>query len=201
MLDYFVSFLKSFNVVNETVMASWLLVARVTKNYPFLNPGVNLAFDELYGQIEDLEGVFSAIDDTDLKRDFLEEAKANPSWPEVFVRLFPYYMNRYIIDELTDAGEEKMLQSLAGKILDNYREYREAFIWLVRTLPDEWFRTFDVTYEKILIGMIHLLDITFREIENRREVSENRKMNRQINNYLFKDSRLEEFLLSADEDS
>ncbi|MAG14176.1 MAG: transcription elongation factor GreA [Spirochaetales bacterium] len=201
MLDYFTSFLKSFSVVNETVVASWLLVTRIVKQYPFLNPGKNIAFSELYEQIEDVESVFAAIDDGDLKKDFLENVKSSPDWPEVFVRLFPYYMSRYVIDELTESGKEDMLKVLATRILDNYREYREAFIWLVRALPDEWFGKFNVTYEKILIGMIHLLDITYREIENRRDVSENRKMNRQIQSYLFKDNRLEEFILSADEDS
>jgi transcription elongation factor GreA len=68
-------------------------------------------------------------------------------------------------------------------------------------MPFEWFADYDITYEKILIGMIHLLDITYREIENRREVSENRKLNRQILTYLFKEKRVEEFILAADEDS
>ena len=49
--------------------------------------------------------------------------------------------------------------------------------------------------------MIHLLDITYREIDNRRDVGENRKLNRQILTFLFKEKNLEEYILNADEDS
>jgi transcription elongation GreA/GreB family factor len=49
--------------------------------------------------------------------------------------------------------------------------------------------------------MIHLLGITFREINNKRDVSENRKLNKQIQSYLFKDQRLDAFVKESDEDS
>lgn len=201
MFDYFTGFLRSYSTVNEVVIACWLFVQRTVKQYPFLNPGLDVSFEQLSEGIEDLEGAFAAIEDVDLRKDFLEEVKVIEDWPAVFVRLFPHYMSRYIIDELKSAGEDEMLKSLVGSVLDNYREYRAAYIWLVKTMPFEWFKDYDITYEKILIGMIHLLDITFREIENRREVSENRKLNRQILTYLFKEKRVEEFILAADEDS
>ena len=49
--------------------------------------------------------------------------------------------------------------------------------------------------------MIHLLDITDREIENRKDVSLNRKLNKQIQTYLFDDKHVVNFLSSAEEDS
>jgi transcription elongation factor GreA len=68
-------------------------------------------------------------------------------------------------------------------------------------VDEEWFDELNVEYEKLLIGMIHLLDITFREIENRKDVSANRRVNKQIHSFLFKDSKLEQFIATADRDS
>jgi transcription elongation factor GreA len=48
--------------------------------------------------------------------------------------------------------------------------------------------------------MIHLLDITAREIDNRKDVSANRKLNRQIHTYLFKSGNLAEYINTADEE-
>ncbi|MBN1686066.1 MAG: transcription elongation factor GreA [Spirochaetales bacterium] len=201
MFDYFVGLLRSSNTVNEMVIACWLLVHNIVKQYPFLNPGIDTSFDTLIAQIEDLESVFSAIEDADLKRDFLEETKSLEGWPHIFVRLFPHYMNKYIIDQLAENEQREMLDSLVNTVLNNYKENRDAFVWLVRTMPFDWFLDYDTTFEKILIGMIHLLEITYREIDNRRDVSENRKLNRQILTFLFKEKNLEKYIFEADEDS
>ncbi len=201
MFDYFIGFLKSYSTVNEVVISCYLLVRRILRSYPFLNPGIDISFKELFDGIEELETVFSSIEDNDLKRDFLEHVKNFKQWPSIFVRLFPYYLSKYVIDELEEAGREQELQKLMDLIADKYREYREAFIWLARNMDVEWFEKYGMSYEKVLIGMIHLLDITFREINNRRDVSDNRRLNRQIQSFLFKDGNLINYIEKADEDS
>ncbi len=201
MFDYFVSFLRSYTVVTEVVASSYLLVRKVVRNYPFLNPGIDIPFGDLFEQIEDLESVFSGIGDSELQRDFLEELRKIEEWPELYVRLFTYYLSHYIIDQLEEHGREEELGELVTVIIDNYREYREAFVWMARNLDAEWLARFGVEYEKVLIGMIHLLDISFREIENRRDVSDNRRLNRQIQSFLFKDGKLSAYVESADEES
>ncbi len=203
MFSYFVGFLKAANTVNEMVVASFLLVKRVISIRPYLNPGIQFDFQEYYDQIESVEQVFARIEDSDLKREFLVNVKRNVrEWPEVFVRLFPYYLSRYIIDELESSDQEQKLREMYLLIADRYREYREAFVWLVRNIVnDEWLRMMEISQEKILINMVHLLDITYREISNKREVSQNRRINKQIQTYLFKENRLESFILSSEEDS
>ena len=200
MFEYFTGFLKTFTTVNEMVISGFLLIMQIVKKYPFLNPGFDFTFNELFDQIEDLEEKFSAIEDADLKHDFLENVRQKDEWEKLFVRLFPSYLSRFVIDQLSQTKSKQLANLLSG-IMDNYREYREAFIWLAKTYSEEWFEENAIPYEKILIGMIHLLDISFREIENKRNVSENRKINRQIHTYLFKDKRLELFLASVDKES
>jgi transcription elongation factor GreA len=84
----------------------------------------------------------------------------------------------------------------------DFREFRDAFLWIAKSAVDEpWFTSLGIPYEKILINMIHLLDITFRDISNKRNVTENKKLNRAIQTFLFKESRLQDFILSGDEDT
>jgi len=201
MFDFFVGFLKAFNAVNEYVIASFLFVRDLVKQYPYLNPGIDYTFSDLFDQIEDVELVFSRIDDPDIKREFLHEIKQNISgWQDLFIRFFPYFLNRYIIEELNSDNKEKY-KELIFSIVDNYRDYREAFVWLSKLHTEPWFQELDIQFEKILIGLIHLLDISYREIDNRRDVSLNRKLNKQIQNFLFKEQYLENYIDSADEDS
>ena len=201
MFEYFGSFLKSANAVNEHVVAANLLVRKIVERHPFLDPGVDLDFGQLYEQIEDVEGIFARIDSADLKRTFIQNLKQHvPEWPSLYVQLFPHFLSRDIIGELERSGHHDELAQLFMRSYENYREYRESFVWLARNVTDDrWFQRLNVDYEKILIAMIHLLDLTFRDIDNRRDASLNRRINRQIHNYLFKDGNLKRHLRSADE--
>jgi len=91
-------------------------------------------------------------------------------------------------------------------IVENYRDHKDAFIWAVKNLADkEWFRELGLSYEKILLTLVHILDISFKEIENHRDTTENRKINKQVQTLLFGDSktegRLEKFLEESGPDT
>jgi transcription elongation factor GreA len=163
---------------------------------------VELDFVKLFEQISNVEEVFSRIENNELKRDFLEHVKHHiPDWPDYFVRLFPYHLSRDIVHDLEAKGHEDRLKEMFFNIFNNYRDMREPFVWIVRNCgSDEWFQSLTVEQEKLLIAMVHLLDITAREIDNRRDVSANRKLNRQIHTYLFKSGNLAEYIDHADEE-
>ncbi|MBN1524405.1 MAG: transcription elongation factor GreA [Spirochaetales bacterium] len=203
MFSYYVNFLKSFSAVNEFILSSYLFVQKILKQMPFLNPGIQISFQELFANIEDIPGTFNKIDEPDLKKAFLIAVKLHiENWPQIYAMLFRHHLSRFIIDELVENGKDAELENLLETVITHYREYREAFVWLVKNLfSTEWYEKLKITYEKILICMVHLLDITFREIDNRREVSLNRKINKQIHQYLFTDKQIEVFLDKADEDS
>jgi transcription elongation factor GreA len=203
MFAYFTGFLKTYSSISEIVISSYLLVQRISAIYPYLNPGLDIDFKVLFEKIDDLVGLFSKIEDLELRKEFLMNVKKNrEDWPRIFSTLFRFYLSRYILDELLSADRLDIIKEIFDNHLDHYREHRESFIWLARNLIDEpWFDELEIPFEKVLICMIHLLDITFREISNRRDVSLNRRMNRQIQDFLIKDDRLIEFILSTDEDS
>lgn len=203
MFSYFTAFLKSFSIVNELVISSYLLITRIVAAHPYLNPGFNYKFVELFEQIDNLDEVFSKITESDFKKDFLVYVKKNiDNWPEIFARLFNLYQSKYIIDELVSSGEMEVLKTISYQLLMHYRELKEPFIWVARNLTVEsWFVSLNIPLEKILIAMIHLLDITYREISNKREVSLNRKLNKQIQDFLFKEEKLINYILNSGEES
>lgn len=205
MFEYFIGFLKSYSQVNENIIAAYLITNRIVKDFPFLNPGLNISFKSLLGDTDhrELETIFQNIEDNDLKKDFLDKLKRNRNdWPDLFVRLFPYYLSRFIIDELEAKNHQDKLSELFSSLLDQYKDKREAFIYAARTFPEHiWEEKYELSYEKVLIGMIHLLDITYREIDNKRDVSVNRRLNKQILSFLFQDGKLEEYIMRTDPDS
>ncbi len=201
--NYFTAFLKDNNNINELVISSYLIVTHIITIYPFLNPGISFTFKDLLKDSEEIETRFASIEDNDLRQDFLKATKLNfENWPQIFVKLFPYHLSTYIIDILSEEKYTDLLKELYTRLLYQYKDKREAFIWLARnTEKNSWETSFNIPFEKVLIGMIHLLDISFREITNKREVSFNRKINKQILNFLFKEKNLTDHLSTADEDS
>ena len=202
MFNYFTAFLKAANV-NEQVVCSFLFVTKIIKDFPFLNPGINYSFTDVFNDIEDLELMFGSIQYADLKREFLLEIKGNiDEWQNYYIQLFPYYLNKSVVEDLIGNGFDNLVKDKLQDIMTHFREFREAFLWIAKSAVDEpWFPSIGIPYEKILINMIHLLDITFRDISNKRNVTENKKLNRAIQTFLFKDNRLEDFILSGDEDT
>jgi transcription elongation factor GreA len=204
MFSWFTAFVKGNPAGSETVVASWLLVQRIVAAYPFLNPGGLPTFEELFARIENVEGTFARIEDPELKREFLAAVRRHVAeWMDVFVRLFFLSPVRYIVDELAAAGAWDELTGLVSTLLARSKEYRDAFVWMVRNLSGEsWLQErLAVSREKLLIGMINLLGLTFRDIANKRDGAANRRTNRQVQEYLFQEEHLLEFLMAADADA
>ncbi|MDR1316394.1 MAG: transcription elongation factor GreA [Spirochaetales bacterium] len=203
MLEYFTGFIRSFTTVNEQVLSSFLLVAKIIAKYPYLNPGIAINFKTILDQVENIEEIFQKVENANLKKELLLQIRKNsPQWQKLFITLFPHILSRQVLDELISASGEEALRDFFLHIINGYRENRVTFIWLVKNFfSSHWYELLNVKYEKILISSIHLLDISFREIENRKDVSENRKLNKQIHSYLFEDEkRVEKFIATEDEE-
>ena len=203
MSQYFAGFLKASSGQIENTIASLLIVERLNRDYPYLDPNTPLAFADLFADIDDLEYVFGILDSAALARDFLTHVHNEiGAWPHVYARIFLFHPIRQIVDTLNTPEHAEVVAELISDIVDEYREYRLPFVWLVRNESDVgWLAKHEIRPEKVLIGMIHLLDLTYRDIGNKRDPQINRKLNRQIADYLFKESRLDEFIAQATEES
>jgi transcription elongation factor GreA len=203
MFAYFSGYLRSWNQVTEQVLASYLLVKDLASRYPHLGTGLQLNFLELFDGIEDVPALFLNFRDNKLKEEFLHHIKLFvPGWADIYVKLFPYALNNTIILNLEKEGYEDKLIAMTAYCFENFREYREAVVWLFKNSGEEtWYKKTGISFEKQLITLIHILDLTYREIENHRETSENRKINKQVYTILFKDGILASFIDKADGDT
>jgi transcription elongation factor GreA len=198
MYSYFTGFLRSYSQVTEQVMASYLLVKDMAGKYPQVG-APQLNFQELFDGIEDIPSLFLSLKDAKLREDFLHHIKLLiPSWPDIYVRLFPWSLNTSIIANLEKENCGDKLTAMAQSCFENYRDYREAVVWLYKNaVKTPWFADAGISEEKLLITLIHILDITYREIENHRDTTENRRINKQVYTILFKDMALSLFIDDA----
>ena len=203
MYQYFAGFLKASSGQIENSIASLLIVERMHRDYPYLDPGGRVAFADLFADIDDLELVFTALDSAALAKDFLTHVNHEiEAWPHVYARIFLFHPIRQIVDTLSAPEHAAVVAQLVSDVVDDYRDYRLPFVWLVRNEGDTgWLSQHNIRSEKVLIGMIHLLDLTYRDIGNKRDPQTNRKLNRQIADYLFKEHHLDEYIAAATEES
>jgi transcription elongation factor GreA len=203
MFAYFIGYLKSYSQVNEQVAASFLLVKDLVGRYPHLDAGIKMNFLEIFEGVEDPGALFLNLKDAKLKEEFLRHIRLFvPGWADIFIRIFPRYPLQSIITDLRKEGCEEKLTALAADCFDNIREYREAVVWLFKNMSGEdWYKKTGVSFEKQLISLIHIMDITYREIENHRDTTDNRKLNKQVYTILFKEDALNNFIDEADPDT
>ncbi|MDR1250582.1 MAG: transcription elongation factor GreA [Treponema sp.] len=203
MFAYFTAFLRSSNQGSEEAVASYLLIKELAGKYPHLGAGLSLNFTEVFEKIEDVPSLFKNLKDNKLKEEFLQHVQLFiPGWTDIYVRLFPYALTPSIIVHLEkECGGEK-LRDMTIDCFENFREYREAVVWLFKNAAgSDWFKAAAISLEKQLITLIHILDLTYREIENHRDTTENRKINKLVYAILFKEGGLNAFIDEADEDT
>ncbi|MDR2149260.1 MAG: transcription elongation factor GreA [Spirochaetaceae bacterium] len=203
MFTYFLRHLKSSGQINEYVVASYLLIKDIAGNYPHLGSSLSLHFIDIFNSIEDISGLFLKLKDSKLREAFLHNVKVFvPDWVDVFIRLFPFVLSHELLIDATGEEYTEKLTILTRNCFENYREYKEAVVWLFKNVRSEqWYQAADISYEKQLITLIHILDLTYREIENRRETTENRKINKQVWNILFKEGILTAFIDESPEEA
>lgn len=206
MFSYFTGYLKSFSAVTEQIIASYLVVRRISAQFPHLNPGIKYTFDQLFNEIENPRAMYLSLKDTKntfLRKDFLNCIKTLlPNWVDVYIQLFPTVLQNDMLITLINSGHVDAVQKLAADSFEDFRNYREAVIYFFRECSNEdWFINAGIPYEKQLITLIHILDLTYREIENHVDTTENRKINRQVHLLLFKNDTLLKYILDHDEDT
>jgi len=205
MFSYFTAFLHSPGQDAEHTVASYLLINELSanKNYAYLKPALTVSFADIFASIGDVPVLFKSLKDTKFKEEFLHNVKLFVNeWPVVYVKLFPFALLQSIIANLEKEGYAEKLTVMCNDCFEHFRENREAVVWLYKNSKDtDWFKAANISFEKQLITFIHILDITYRDIENHKDTVENRRINKLVYNILIKDGALASFIEEADEDT
>ncbi len=205
MYAYFTGFLKNFSKITEQVLASYLIARYVSaQDSRFIYP-VKETFAEIYGRIEDPRELYKELKDsknTHLKADFLECIKMLPDWNAQYIRLFPTVLDMKLINELINAGFTADVQKLAKTSFEAFKDYRETVLFFFEKCQDlEWFKSAGIAYEKQLITLINVIELTFREINNHVNTTENKKINKKATELLFDNDTIFTYMFSKGEDT
>ena len=207
MYSYFTGYLKNITKVNEQVLASYLLVRKLSGiDRQFLFP-VKETFAEIYNKLIDPtpREVYELLKDsknTTLKDDFLECIKMLPDWNVQYIKLFPTVLDEKLLNELIKGGFEADVQKFVRTAFEQSKDYREAVVYLFKNCQEkEWYKNAGVSYEKQLITLINIIELTFREINNHVNTTENKKLNKNASVLLFSEDTLFKYLAENDEDT
>ncbi|MBQ9630626.1 MAG: transcription elongation factor GreA [Treponema sp.] len=204
MFSYFTSFLKSITKINEQVVASFLIVQKINALMPEIAFPIKFTFQDLYKKIPSPKETYKELKDKnkDLRKEFLKSIKLLPDWQDQYVKLFPAVLEKSMISDLIKSGNQNMVSSLALSCFENFKDNRQAVIFFFKECQDEqWFKDANIPYEKQLIALINIIEITFREINNHVDTTENKKINKAATQLLFKDDNLIKYMFEHDEDT
>ena len=209
MFNYFAAFVKTFDSsdgtikVTEQIVASYLVVQNVAAvNKHFANTSKS-TFQAIYDKIEDPREMYELLKDTkntSLRHDFLMNIKLLPNWADEYIRLFPTVLAGDRLTTLINSGFTEKVQKLAAACFENCRDFRYAVLFLFENCQnDEWFKSCGIPYERQLITLIQLIELTFREINNHVNSTENKKINKKATDLLFEHDALVNYMFSNDE--
>ena len=190
MYTYFTSYLKEIDRPNDINVSAYILIREIVKEYPYLNPGIDKHFKDIFKDKNRLVSVFERIEDAEIRKSFIRFVKEFSDWPIIYMKLFPKCLNRSILEDLAAQNRSDCISQMFEEIASNFREDRTAFIWLMKN-AEEYKDLCKIQEETFVINAIQLLSTLYKEMDNRYNVSENRKLAQQIESILFKEGRLE----------
>lgn len=205
MYSYFTGYLKNISKVNEQVLASYLLVRSISaidKQFAF---PVKETFAEIYNRIEDPKEIYLLLKDsksTHFKEDFIRCIKLLPNWNEEYVKLFPIVLKEELLNDLIKEGHVEDVQKLVRTSFEAFKDFRETVLFFFKECQDkDWFKESGVSYEKQLITLINIIELTFREINNHVNSTENKKINKNATDLLFKTDAIFNYMFANGEDA
>ena len=206
MFSYFTGILKSFNEVDEQVIASYLVVQKVSREIPSLAFQSKYTFAQFYGELASPKDTYTILKGSkkgDLRAAFLESVKMLPNWEDEYIKMFPAILRKEALVAIINAGHVDKVQKLAVDAFEDFRAYRDVILFLFdECSEEEWFKSANVPLQKQLIAIVNIISQCYREIDNHVESTENKKIIKNASKMLFdKDNnKYAAFMLSCDVD-
>ncbi len=203
MYSYFTGFLKSISKVTKEVLVSYLIVRRISAADSQFSFPIKETFAEIYSRIEDPRVLYAELKDsknTHFKADFLECIKMLPDWNVQYIRLFPTVLDIQLLNTLIKEGFTADVQKLARTSFEAFKDYRETVLFFFEKCQDlEWFKAADISYEKQLITLLNIIELTSREINNHVATTENKKLKKNAIALLCKDDAIFNYMFKNGE--
>jgi transcription elongation factor GreA len=200
MLEFFTEVCNKSETIDDRVIKSYLLLNKLRKEKSGIGVDIQLNPNILNDLDKDvLENVFNRINNQEFKKMFIDLIeKIIPEWDKVLAYLAintPITKaHSFILEELLRQEKTEVVKVILDEFFSNQRKNLEAYIWSIKNIfADEdnvLYKIVDTDEESILLNLIRLLDIINKDIENRKNVTQNKKMHSQIVELITKDNRL-----------
>ena len=204
MFASFTGYLKSYSKVNEIILASYLIVDYITSNDETFENNSTISFEQLYKKIESPRDIYTLLKDTKnapLREWFIAKVSKLPDWAEQYIYLFPTVLDMSLLDKLEKENKTEEIQKLVRTSYEQYKDYRDCVLFLFKNCQDkEWYKTAGISYEEQMITLINLIVLSFREINNHVNSTENKKIQKNAIGLLFNDTALFKYLKDNDVD-
>ncbi len=207
MFSYITGFLKSFNDVDEQVIASYLVVQDILKRgIPSLTFQCKYNFEQLYSEIENPKEMYTILKGSkkgDLRALFLESIKLVPNWEDEYIKIFPAVLKKSTLTQIIEAGHTDKVQKLVVDAFNDFRAYRDVILFLFDECSEEkWFKDAAVPLQKQLIAIVNIISQCYREIDNHVESTENKKIIKNACKMIFdkENNKYAEYMLSCDKE-
>lgn len=205
MYQYFTGYLKTVTHATTQVVAAYLTVQKIGSDIPSRAYPCKYTFAQIYGDLDNPRVTYDELKDTKntkLKDGFLKNIKLLPDWQEQYLKLFPTVLKKDLLDEVVANGGADKLKSFVASCFDNYKDYRQAILFLFANCQQEnWYKESGVSYEKQLIALLNIIELCFREINNHVNTTENKKIEKQAEELLFKNEALANYMFQNNEDT
>jgi transcription elongation factor GreA len=213
MIDYFTGFLKESNQDKVSLITSYLIIKDLSGRFPELSVNLQINFNTIFESVEKVNALYSELkykdDEKDgdvrynLQSDFLNQIKLFVSgWQDYYVRLFPKALDLTILHSLKEDGNSDKIVSMIRNCFENYKENRSAVVWFYNNYRDDpLYIKAAIPLEKELITLIHIFDITFREMESHRNTAENKKINKAVYAILFGSPLVTDYIANAEREN
>ncbi|HAK68365.1 MAG TPA: transcription elongation factor GreA [Treponema sp.] len=177
MFNYFGSYLKAINNVDEQVVSSYLVTQYVAERHSAFTTNSKFSFADLYADIDNPRELYTNIKSSTIKDEFIKYVgKYLSDWDTQFVRLFPVVLKKKMLDKLLAEGREELVKHLVQDCFENYRNNSNAVIYFFKECRnEEWYKAVNIPYEKQLITLVNIISQCYREVNNHVNTTENKK--------------------------
>ena len=205
MFQYFTGYLKTITRASPEIAAAYLVVQKIGRLIPTRAFQCKYTFAEIYGDLDDPRETYENLKDTkntSLKADFLSNVKLLPNWQDEYLRLFPTVLKKEMLAQVAENGGSDKLKKFDALCVEDYKDFRAALLFLFENCQDDvWFKESGVSYEKHLIAMLNTIDLCFREIASHVNTTENKKIESQAEDILFKNEALADYMFSSGDEN
>ncbi|MHC1693341.1 MAG: transcription elongation factor GreA [Sphaerochaetaceae bacterium] len=205
MVKYFIDQFSTYSSMNDQVVSSLLFVEALSKRYTFIQIPTNAGFKSFYEELSSVPMAFNAIDDSELKKAFIDNVEKieDPlKIDKVLISLYPYYLTSYIMDMLKEKGKIKVIEDMFRNACTNYRENADLFTYLVRTYDWKfWDKKIKVRHDVLISSELQLLDFALNAIEAKKQANENRRIAKTLLAILFDERGIFEFIKTGSKES